>query len=100
MVRLLGSGAILREVEKAADLLLDRGVSSEIWSVTSYIELARELNDVERINMLNPGVDNSASYVESCLSGDRPVIASSDYVKAVPEQLRSAILAPYHVLGN
>ena len=100
MVRLLGSGAILREVEKAADLLLDRGVSSEIWSVTSYIELARELNDVERINMLNPGVDNSASYVESCLSGDRPVIASSDYVKAVPEQLRSAITAPYHVLGT
>ena len=100
MVRLLGSGAILREVEKAADLLLDRGISSEIWSVTSYIELARELNDVERINMLNPGVDNSASYVESCLSGDRPVIASSDYVKAVPEQLRSAITAPYHVLGT
>jgi len=100
MVRLLGSGAILREVEKAADLLLDRGVSSEIWSVTSYIELARELNDVERINMLNPEADNSASYVESCLSGDRPVIASSDYVKAVPEQLRSAIPAPYHVLGT
>ncbi len=99
-VRLLGSGAILREVEKAADLLLDRGVSSEVWSVTSYIELARELNDVERVNMLNPEADNSTSYVERCLKGDRPVIASSDYVKAVPEQLRSAIQAPYHVLGT
>ena len=99
-VRLLGSGAILREVEKAADLLLDRGVSSEVWSVTSYIELARELSDVERVNMLNPEADNSTSYVERCLKGDRPVIASSDYVKAVPEQLRSAIQAPYHVLGT
>ena len=100
MVRLLGSGAILREVEKAADLLLDRGVSSEVWSVTSYVELAREIHDVERFNLLNPGADNSISYVEQCLMGDYPVIASSDYVKAVPEQLRSAIRAPYHVLGT
>ena len=50
--------------------------------------------------MLNPGVDKSISYVEQCLQGDSPVIASSDYVKAVPEQLRSAIRAPYHVLGT
>ncbi len=100
MVRLMGSGAILREVEKAADLLQDRGVSSEVWSVTSYVELARELNDVERINMLNPGLDTTVSYVEQCLKGDRPVIAASDYVKAVPEQLRSATQAPYHVLGT
>ena len=40
------------------------------------------------------------SYVSECLEGDRPVIAASDYVKTVPEQLRSAIQAPYHVLGT
>ena len=100
MVRLLGSGAILREVEQAADLLLDLGVSCEVWSVTSYVELAREINDVERANLLTIGSENTTSHVERCLKGDRPVIASSDYVKAVPEQLRSAIKAPYHVLGT
>ena len=100
MVRLLGSGAILREVEKAADLLLELGISSQVWSVTSYIELARELRDIDRQNLLNLEEDHLVSYVGECLEGDRPVIAASDYVKAVPEQLRSAIQAPYHVLGT
>ena len=100
MVRLLGSGAILREVEKAADLLLEHGISSQVWSVTSYIELARELRDIDRQNLLNVEEDHLVSYVGECLEGDRPVIAASDYVKAVPEQLRSAIQAPYHVLGT
>ena len=100
MVRLLGSGAILREVEKAADLLLEHGVSSQVWSVTSYIELARELRDIDRRNLLNAEEDYLTSHVGECLEGDRPVIAASDYVKAVPEQLRSAIHAPYHVLGT
>ncbi len=100
MVRLLGSGAILREVEKAADLLLELGISSQVWSITSYIELARELLDIDRQNLLNLEEDHLVSYVGECLQGDRPVIAASDYVKAVPEQLRSAIQAPYHVLGT
>ena len=100
MVRLLGSGAILREIEKAADLLLEHGISSQVWSVTSYIELAREVRDIDRQNLLNLEEDHFVSYVGECLEGDRPVIAASDYVKAVPEQLRSAIQAPYHVLGT
>ena len=49
---------------------------------------------------MNVEKDHSVSYVGECLKGDRPVIAVSDYVKAVPEQLRSAIHAPYHVLGT
>ena len=101
MVRLMGSGAILREVEKASDLLLERGIASQVWSVTSFIELARELRDTDRRHLLNAEEEDSAiSYVGECLEGDRPVIAASDYVKAVPEQLRSAIQAPYHVLGT
>ena len=70
MVRLLGSGAILREVEKAADLLLELGISSQVWSVTSYIELARELRDIDRQNLLNVEEDHLVSYVGECLEGD------------------------------
>ena len=99
-IRLLGSGAILREVEKASELLIERGVSVEVWSVTSYVELARELRDVERMNLLDPGGKQHISHVGKCLAGGAPVIAASDYVKAVPEQLRSAIEGEYHVLGT
>ncbi len=100
-VRLLGSGTILREVEAAADMLHeDYGVTVEVWSVTSFTELAREMQDVERHNLLHPEDDQQLSYVAQCLPGDAPVVASSDYVKAVAEQLRGAITAPYHVLGT
>jgi pyruvate dehydrogenase E1 component len=100
-VRLLGSGTILREVEAAAATLHeDYGVSVEVWSVTSFTELAREAQDVARYNLLHPEEDQQVSYVAQCLSGDAPVVASSDYMKALPEQLRSCIDAPYHVLGT
>ncbi|MEM7080361.1 MAG: pyruvate dehydrogenase (acetyl-transferring), homodimeric type [Pseudomonadota bacterium] len=100
-VRLLGSGTILREVEAAAEMLAkDFNVASEIWSVTSFTELARESADVQRWNMLNPEQEPRLSYVEECLAGDAPVIAASDYMKAIPEQLRADISAPYHVLGT
>jgi pyruvate dehydrogenase E1 component len=100
-VRLLGSGTILREVEAAADMLhKDYGVTVELWSVTSFTELAREMQDVERHNLLHPEDDQQLSYVAQCLPGEAPVVASSDYVKAVAEQLRGGIAAPYHVLGT
>ena len=100
-VRLLGSGTILREVEAAADMLeADYGVSAEVWSVTSFTELAREAQDVERWNLLHPEEPPRVSYVAQCLAGGAPVIAASDYMKSIPEQLRSSIAAPYHVLGT
>ncbi len=100
-VRLLGSGTILREVEAAAEMLHDDfGVSVEVWSVTSFTELAREAQDVARWNMLNPAESPRQSYIEQCLGGDTPVVAASDYMKAIPEQLRASISAPYHVLGT
>ena len=100
-VRLLGSGTILREVEAAAATLHeDYGVSVEVWSVTSFTELAREAQDVARYNLLHPEEEQQVPYVAQCLSGDAPVVASSDYMKALPEQLRSCIDAPYHVLGT
>ena len=87
-VRLLGSGTILREVEAAAEYLQDQhGVCSEIWSVTSFTELAREAQDCERHNLLNPQDPPRSSYVAQCLAGSAPVIAATDYMKAVPEQM-------------
>ena len=100
-VRLLGSGTILREVEAAAQMLAaDYGVTAEVWSITSFTELARDIQDVERWNMLNPNEAPRSSHVAQCLAGDVPVIAASDYVKTLPEQLRGSISAPYHVLGT
>ena len=100
-VRLLGSGAILREVEAAADILHQNyDVSVELWSVTSFTELARDAQDVARWNMLHPDEAPRTSYAAQCLQGDTPVIAASDYMKAVPEQLRSCISAAYHTLGT
>lgn len=100
-VRLLGSGTILREVEAAAQTLHDDyGGSVEIWSVTSFTELARDAQDIERWNLLHPDEAPRQSYAAQCLAGDAPVVAATDYVKAIAEQLRGSLSAPYHVLGT
>jgi pyruvate dehydrogenase E1 component len=89
-IRLLGSGAILREVISAAEQLAkDFGIASEVWSVTSFSELAREAAECERWNRLHPLDAARASYLESCLAGDAPIVAASDYVRAVPQLLAS-----------
>ncbi len=100
--RLLGSGAILREVEAGAELLAkDFGVTSEIWSVTSFTELRREGLEVERWNRLHPEQTPKQSYVEKCLSKGRgPVIASTDYIKVIPDGIRPFVSARYAVLGT
>jgi len=100
-VRLLGSGTILREVEAAADLLHSRwGIGADVFSVTSYNELAREAHDVGRWNLLHPEQTPRVSHVQQLLSGSKPVISSSDYMRSVADQIRSAIAADYHVLGT
>jgi pyruvate dehydrogenase E1 component len=107
-VRLFGSGTILLEAIKAAAMLVkDYGVRVQVWSLTSATELARDIQDVDRWNLLHPTADAKHSYVAQCMNDDAgkkwvgsPVIAVSDYMKALPEQLRSAIDAPFHVLGT
>jgi len=100
-VRLLGSGTILREVEAAAELLAEEhGVAVEVFSVTSFTELARDAQDCARWNLLHPDEPPRVSHVARLLEGDVPVVAASDYMKALAEQLRSSIGAPYHVLGT
>jgi pyruvate dehydrogenase E1 component len=99
-VRLLGAGTILREVEAAAETLhKEHGVTCEVFSVTSFTELAREAQDVARWNLLHPDEVPRVSHVAKLLEGDAPVIAASDYMKALAEPIRSQIEAPYHVLG-
>lgn len=101
LVRLLGSGAILREVLAAADMLAeDWNVSSEVWSVTSFSELAREAREVERWNRLHPGLERRASYVEECLPGPVPIVAATDYVRAYPQLIGTYVSAPFIVLGT
>ncbi len=89
-VRLLGAGAILREVLAAGELLRDEfAVSSEVWSVTSFSELAREARECERWNRLNPLAEPHESHLERSLVGAAPIVAASDYVRAVPQMLAS-----------
>lgn len=89
-IRLLGSGAILREVlAAAAQLAKDFGIASEVWSVTSYSELAREAAEYERWNRLHPLAAARTSHIENCLLGAAPIVAASDYVRAVPQLLAS-----------
>ncbi len=101
-VQLLGSGTIFREVEAAAELLSnDWGVEADLWSCTSFTELARNGQSCERWNRLHPTETPKQSHVAHCLANTQgPVIAASDYTRAFAEQIRSLISAPYTVLGT
>ena len=100
-VRLLGSGAILREVIAAGELLArDWRVAAEIWSVTSYSELAREAREVQRWNRLHPEAPARVSHVERYLSGTAPIIAASDYVRAYPQLIGPFVAARFVAMGT
>lgn len=101
-VQLMGSGTILREVIAAAELLKqDFGVESDIWSATSFTELAREGRDCERHNLLHPDAKPREAYVTRCLKdAEGPVIAATDYVKAYADQIRAWVPGRYVVLGT
>ena len=101
-VNLFGSGAIMTEVMAARDLLAAQGVISNVWSVTSYNELARQALECERHRLLSVGaVDEGPSLVESLLDGEKGVfVAASDYMKALPLAISKWIPGPYVVLGT
>jgi len=101
-VQLLGSGAILREVEKAADMLdKDWGVKSHIWSVTSFNELTREAQSVDRDNLFQEGDNKKTPYITECLKKSKgPVIAATDYMRNYAEQIRKYVPQHYEVLGT
>jgi pyruvate dehydrogenase E1 component len=100
-IRLLGSGAILLEVIAAAQLLHEHWqIDSEVWSVTSFSELAREAAAVERWNRLHPQQPARVSHVSQCLAADTPIVAATDYVRAYPQLIAPYINADYCVLGT
>ncbi len=101
-VQLLGAGTIFREVIAAADLLKkDWGVEADLWGCPSFNELARNGQDVQRWNMLHPLEEPRLSHVEQKLSGAKgPVIAATDYIKLLSEQIRPLVKAPYVTLGT
>lgn len=101
-VQLLGSGAILREVIHAAELLEQQyNIGADIWSVTSFTELRKEALSVERYNRLHPHEKTKVSYVTECLQKQSgPVIAATDYVRLFADQIRAYIPQAYHVLGT
>jgi len=100
-VRLLGSGAILREVIAAAELLAqDWNVGSDVHSVTSFSELAREAAEAARWNRLHPLEPARRSHVAQQLPGARPVIAATDYVRAYPQLIAPYIEARLVALGT
>ncbi|MHC4043342.1 alpha-ketoglutarate dehydrogenase [Bradyrhizobium sp. 23AC] len=100
-IRLVGSGAILPEALAAAAMLQSEWkVPSEVWSATSFSELAREAREVERTNRLSPLSTPVESHVAQCLGGKVPIVAASDYVRAYPQLIGSYIEAPYTVLGT
>jgi pyruvate dehydrogenase E1 component len=101
-VQLLGSGTILREVIAASDLLKEEwGVTSDVWSVPSFTELARGGMETERWNLLHPQEKPRVSYVQECMKGMQgPAIASSDWIRAYADQIRPYVPMNYHVLGT
>ena len=105
-VRLLGSGAILREVHRGgrAAGASDWRVAAEVWSVTSFSELAREAREVERWNRLQPGATGAHAAIVGAAASRRraPIVAATDYVRAVAELIRACLpsAARYVTLGT
>ena len=103
-VQLMGSGTILREVIAAAELLeQDWDVAADIWSAPSFTLLARDGQDAERWNLLNPEKPTRVAYVTQSLAGSEgPVIAATDYMRTYAEQIRAFMPKgrSYKVLGT
>ena len=102
VVQLVGCGTILRELEAAGDILdSEFGVRADIWSATSFTELRREGQEVDRWNLMHPEDEPRQSYVAHCLDGRAgPVIAASDYVRLFADQIRPYVNRRYVVLGT
>jgi pyruvate dehydrogenase E1 component len=101
-VQLMGSGAILREVMAAADLLRERhGIASDVWSATSFNELARDAAACQRHNRLHPVADARVPHVAACLAdADGPLVVATDYQRSWVEPIRAHVGRTMSVLGT
>ncbi len=98
-VQLLGAGTILREVIAAAKLLKDDwAIDADVWSVTSFTELRREGMECERARLFG---NEAECWTERCLKGTKgPVVAASDYVRAIADLIRPYVQRHYVALGT
>ncbi len=100
-IRLVGSGTILREVIGGAELLAsDFDVSAEVFSAPSLTELRRDGMECERWNRLHPTDEARVPYVTEILGEGAPVVAATDYNRALADGIREWVPAPYTVLGT
>ena len=101
-IHLFGSCAILREALQAQEVLDEQfDVAADVWSATSYILLRKDALACERWNLLHPHEEPRVPYVSQVL-GDEPfpIVATSDYMKAVPDSIARWVPAGLHVLGT
>ncbi len=100
-VQLLASGVAMNWAVKAQQLLADDwGVAASVWSVTSWNELRRDGLAVDRHNLLNPD-DKKSAYITKKLRGqDGPVIAVSDFMRAVQDQISPWVEQDFYSLGT
>ena len=102
-VKLLGSGTILEQVRQAADILASQyGVKSDVYSVTSYNEITREAQDVERYNLLHPDEEDRTPYLTTVLGEDEDniIVSATDYMKIYSEQIRAYVKGSFKTLGT
>jgi pyruvate dehydrogenase E1 component len=100
-VQLLGSGNILQQVLKASEMLAEYDVAADVWSAPSYQQLRLDALEAERWNRLHPEEARRQPYVSRVLeSSEGPVIAASDSIKAVPDQVARWVPRPFVPLGT
>ena len=101
-VQILASGPILLQALRARDVLAEKfGVAADVWSATSFQQLRNDALDVERWNRLHPDAEQRVPYVRQCLDPtEGPIVAATDYMKAVPDMVTRWIDRPYTVLGT
>jgi pyruvate dehydrogenase E1 component len=102
VAQLFGSGPILNETVRAQQILAEKySVQADVWSVTSYNELRRDALITERWNRLHPAEPEKTPYIVSALNGSEgPIIAATDYMKSLPDQLASWLLNRLVSLGT
>jgi pyruvate dehydrogenase E1 component len=100
--QIMASGIALRSALTAQEMLAtDWGVTADIWSATSWTELRRDALNCESWNMLHPSEEPRVPYITTALAGaPGPVVAVSDWIKAVPDQIARWIPGPFTSLGT
>jgi len=100
-VNLLGSGPILRESIEAAKILQeDFNIGSNVFSITSFTELAKQAREVERSNRLSATEKKEKSFVQNLINNEDPIIATSDYTRAYPQLISSYLSNAFIALGT